>query len=252
MAPHADDTASDPKVSVPTKAPATNGDAKAQTALKSNAEEDAALVPNGEAKPTPEPTHHKSPSPPLQLKGVLSQFKSFDVTPVIGKEFPEAKLAEWLRAPNADELIRDLAITSPPLYYLFQIRQLTTIQPVSQRGVVFFRAQDGLDDNLQKELAQRLGELSGKPASSTLHIHPVINSGRDEGGGDDEISVISSRQAKKLYKGSFLVSGEKRQNGKEGWHSDITFEPVRFSASANLNQESYTWANNIRLPTGAK
>lgn len=226
MSPHADDTVPKSDVSLRTKAAPTNGDAQTQSALKSNPEEDATVASNGEAKPTLESTHHASPSPPLQLKGVLNQFKSFDVTPVIGKEFPEAKLAEWLRAPNSDELIRDLAITSPPLFHLFQTRQLTAAQPVSQRGVVFFRAQDGLDDTLQKELAQRLGELSGKPASSTLHIHPVINSNREGGGGDDEISIISSRQAKKLYKGSFLVSSEKRQNGKEGWHSDITFEPV--------------------------
>ena len=49
---------------------------------------------------------------PLKLNGVLDQFKSFDVTPIIGKEFPEASLREWLNAPNSDELIRDLAITS--------------------------------------------------------------------------------------------------------------------------------------------
>lgn len=48
---------------------------------------------------------------PLKLNGILDQFKSFDVTPVIGKEFPDASLAEWLRAPNSDALIRDLAIT---------------------------------------------------------------------------------------------------------------------------------------------
>lgn len=49
---------------------------------------------------------------PLQLKGVLDQFKQFDVTPIIGREFVDANLAEWLRAPNSDDLIRDLAITS--------------------------------------------------------------------------------------------------------------------------------------------
>jgi hypothetical protein len=49
---------------------------------------------------------------PLQLKGVLDQYKSFDVTPVIGREFPEVSLKELLRAENSDELIRDLAITS--------------------------------------------------------------------------------------------------------------------------------------------
>jgi len=49
---------------------------------------------------------------PLKLSGVLDQYKSFDVTPVIGKEYPDADLVEWLHAPNSDELIRDLAITS--------------------------------------------------------------------------------------------------------------------------------------------
>lgn len=49
---------------------------------------------------------------PLKLSGALGQFKSFDVTPVIGHEFIDVDLAEWLRAPNSDELIRDLGITS--------------------------------------------------------------------------------------------------------------------------------------------
>jgi alpha-ketoglutarate-dependent taurine dioxygenase len=98
--------------------------------------------------------------------------------------------------------------------------------PVSQRGVVFFRAQDNLNNELQKELAQRLGELSGKPSTSKLHIHPVSNSGRELGGNDDEISVISSEQAKKIYKDTLLFQTGKKQSGKEQWHSDITFEPI--------------------------
>ncbi|KAL9085777.1 MAG: hypothetical protein Q9165_007409 [Trypethelium subeluteriae] len=146
--------------------------------------------------------HHRAP---LQLTGALGQFNSFDVTPEIGKEFPEASLKEWLEAPNSDELIRDLAIT------------------ISRRGVVFFRKQDNLDNDLQKKLAQRLGELSGKPSTSGLHIHPVSNSGRKLGGNDDEISVISSEQAKQLYADRL---NSKKQSSKEGWHSDITFEPV--------------------------
>ena len=55
------------------------------------------------------------PREPLELKGVLDGYKSFDVTPVIGKEFPDAQLVDWLSAPNSDELIRDLAITSMSL-----------------------------------------------------------------------------------------------------------------------------------------
>lgn len=83
-----------------------------------------------------------------------------------------------------------------------------------------------MDNELQKELAQRLGELSGKPKTSGLHIHPVANSGREHGGKDNEISVISSEQNKKLYKNYFGVGKNKKQSAKEGWHSDITFEPV--------------------------
>jgi alpha-ketoglutarate-dependent taurine dioxygenase len=73
---------------------------------------------------------------------------------------------------------------------------------------------------------QRLGELSGKPETSGLHIHPVSNSGRRLGGKDDEISVISSEQAKEIYKDRFLSQDKKRQSAKDGWHSDITFEPI--------------------------
>lgn len=89
----------------------------------------------------------------------------------------------------------------------------------------FFRKQDGLTNDLQKQLAQKLGGLSGKPATSKLHIHPVSNSGRTLGGKDDEISVISSEQAKKLYDSRLQGFGGKQSN-KDGWHSDITFEPV--------------------------
>ncbi|KAK5686405.1 hypothetical protein LTS10_002523 [Elasticomyces elasticus] len=147
-----------------------------------------------------------SKSSPLKLSGALEKENFFDVTPIIGREFPDANLKEWLEAENSDELIRDLAIT------------------ISQRGVVFFRKQDGLDNELQKKLAQKLGELSGKPKESGLHIHPISNSGRRLGGNDDHISVISSEQVKTLYKDRGF-NGTK-QSSKEGWHSDITFEPV--------------------------
>lgn len=93
---------------------------------------------------------------------------------------------------------------------------------VSQRGVVFFRKQDGLDDDLQKELVQRLGELSGKPKTSGLHIHPVANSGREQSVNDDEISVISSKQRQILYNDRETL----KQSARREWHSDITFEPI--------------------------
>jgi len=83
---------------------------------------------------------------PLKYSGSLDQYKSFDVTNVIGREYPEASLLEILKD---DEKIRDLAIT------------------VSQRGVVFFRNQDITVED-QKKLGQKLGELTGKPSSSKV------------------------------------------------------------------------------------
>ncbi|RYO84873.1 hypothetical protein DL766_001687 [Monosporascus sp. MC13-8B] len=144
---------------------------------------------------------------PLTLSGALDGYQWFDTTPVIGREFPTANLVEWLEAPNSDVLIRDLAIT------------------ISQRGVVFFRAQDNLTNDLQKKLIQRLGDLSGRPATSSLHIHPLLNSERELGGDDPEISTISSEQLKQFYRPRPNQFSQKRQSGAM-WHSDIAFEPV--------------------------
>lgn len=98
--------------------------------------------------------------------------------------------------------------------------------PVSRRGVVFFRAQDDLTNDLQKQLNHRLGQLTGKPSTSTLHIHPILNDTRELGGSDPEISTISSEQRKKYYDPvKRLDISTKKQNTAQ-WHSDIQFEPV--------------------------
>jgi hypothetical protein len=49
---------------------------------------------------------------PLKSSGSLDKYKQIDVTPIIGTEFPTAKLVEWINAPKADELLLDLAIKS--------------------------------------------------------------------------------------------------------------------------------------------
>jgi hypothetical protein len=55
---------------------------------------------------------------PLELAGVLEKFHYVDATPAIGREFPSLNLvADILNAPNADELIRDLGITSKSINY---------------------------------------------------------------------------------------------------------------------------------------
>jgi hypothetical protein len=58
---------------------------------------------------------------------------------------------------------------------------------------VFFRDQDITIDE-QKLLGTKLGELSGKPESSKLHVHPITEEASELG---DEISVISSERARK-------------------------------------------------------
>lgn len=102
--------------------------------------------------------------------------------------------------------------------------------PVSERGVVFFRSQDNLTNDLQKQLVNRLGQLTGKPSDSTLHIHPVLNNTSEFGVDDAEISHISSIARKKLFRHEERIKQERRSNNKRydaaQWHSDIQFEPV--------------------------
>ncbi|KAJ9162229.1 Taurine catabolism dioxygenase [Coniochaeta hoffmannii] len=145
---------------------------------------------------------------PLKLSGALDNYESFDVTPVIGREFPTVNLVEWLEATNSDELLRDLAIT------------------ISQRGVVFFRAQHDLTNDLQKKLILRLGELTGRPSTSGLHIHPILNSERELGGNDPEISTISSVQHNKFYAKQEPDELSPKKQSSAQWHSDIAFEPI--------------------------
>lgn len=73
------------------------------------------------------PSNDASHREPLQLKGVLEQYESFDVTPIIGREFKDVNLKEWLRAENSDELLRDLAITSTSSQRDLAIPSLTVI-----------------------------------------------------------------------------------------------------------------------------
>ncbi|KAI1822014.1 taurine dioxygenase family protein [Xylaria intraflava] len=141
---------------------------------------------------------------PLKLSGALGKFAFNDSTPSIGREFPKLNIVDdILNGSNADELIRDLGIT------------------IAERGVVFFRAQNNLTDELQKHLIQRLGERTGKPAESSLHIHPILNQTSEFGVGDQQISTINSVHRNELYKND--PEGKKHS---QQWHSDIQFEAV--------------------------
>lgn len=59
------------------------------------------------------PADKKSFPEPLKLSGVLDKFTTEDTTPVIGREFVNVNIVDdLLKAPNSDELLRDVAITS--------------------------------------------------------------------------------------------------------------------------------------------
>ncbi|RDW61676.1 putative alpha-ketoglutarate-dependent sulfonate dioxygenase-2 [Coleophoma crateriformis] len=166
----------------------------------------------------------------LKSTGSLDGFKYDDLTPVIGTEFPELNIVDdLLNSPDADRLIRDLAIK------------------ISERGVVFFRAQDNLTNELQKRLIQRLGQLTTRPETHGLHIHPVLNDSREFGGADAEVSAISSAQRSTLYKGTAY------DQSAAVWHSDISFEvaPADYS-SLRLTQLPKTggdtlWASGCEM-----
>lgn len=151
-----------------------------------------------------------APRQPLQVSGLLDSLYEFDeLTPGLGRLYPTIQLRDLIYHEKADELIRDLAII------------------ISRRGVVFFKNQE-LSADEQKFVTDRLGHLTGKPATSGLHIHPVYNAERegkdqvvDEKGTqnkDNEISVISSNLHRSL--------DVEPRSGADEWHSDIAFEPV--------------------------
>lgn len=139
---------------------------------------------------------------PIPYTGSLDKYESFEVTPNIGSEFSsDLQLTDLLSADNADELIRDLAVL------------------VSQRGVVFFRNQN-IDDAKQRVLGTKLGELTGKPKESTLHVHPTEAPSSETG---EEILVLQADQGV-LRQKEFLDKISTRSS--RGWHTDITFEKV--------------------------
>ena len=59
-----------------------------------------------------ETTQERFPEP-LRLSGALDHFKHEETTPIIGREFIDVNIVnDLLNAENADERLRDLAITS--------------------------------------------------------------------------------------------------------------------------------------------
>jgi hypothetical protein len=57
---------------------------------------------------------------PIKSTGSLDKFESIDLTPVIGTEYPNIQLVELIKATNADDLLRDLAVKSTSQPETFQ------------------------------------------------------------------------------------------------------------------------------------
>ena len=173
------------------------------------------------------PNEGKYPQP-LKLSGALDQFESFRITPCIGTEYPKANLSEWLRAPNSDELIRELAVTSTiPTDHSITMHCWLTTSAVAERGVVFFRGQTELSDALHKELIFRLGHLTGRPMENGLYKHPLWKIVGDK---DPHCAALDNRRLVAMYRDS--PDGQKVQSIRIAWHSDISFEsnPMDFSS----------------------
>ncbi|KAI1860995.1 uncharacterized protein JN550_011150 [Neoarthrinium moseri] len=151
-------------------------------------------------------TQHQQGLP--KFSGALDKFKYEETTPEIGREYPNVNIVDdLLNAENADEILRDVAIT------------------ISQRGVVFFRAQNNLTNELQMEFVNRLGRSVGKPESSSVHIFPLAPAHVPEGGtGDRHISYVNSTAFKYMFEK--MPNMDKRRFDAAEWHTDIQFEPV--------------------------
>ncbi|KAI5477214.1 hypothetical protein MNV49_006587 [Pseudohyphozyma bogoriensis] len=142
---------------------------------------------------------------PLEPTGALDAYKHKILTPALGAEFDEnVKLKQILALPEKerDAVLRDLAIF------------------ISTHGVVFFQDQSEITPDDLATLGKLLGELSGKPKESTLHIHPTQELG-ENGLPVGKISNIPEKGGRQI---SF--ADEFSSLASSGWHTDVSFEPV--------------------------
>ncbi|KAF2634055.1 taurine catabolism dioxygenase [Massarina eburnea CBS 473.64] len=165
------------------------------------------------------PTSCPSCPTPLKYSGSLDHLPFFEITPIIGREYPTVKLTDILNAPNAKEQIRDFAII------------------ISERGVVFFRDQHDLGIEEQKRFCDLVARYSGRPEENGLHVHPIFrdpgNLKLPDGSSDENIYVINTAAQKKIYAtmpNRAPLTEEPKDLSRE-WHSDSTFEahPSDFS-----------------------
>ncbi|KAK4055385.1 hypothetical protein OIO90_003223 [Microbotryomycetes sp. JL221] len=142
---------------------------------------------------------------PLQPTNALSHVKRVQLTPAIGVEFDqELQLKQVL---NLSDKQQQLAILKDLAYN------------ISFHGVAFFKAQDELEPTDLTKLALLLGEATGKPQDSHLHIHPTQELGEDglplgkiDNKADKEGRQISFKDGRSAFSST-------------AWHTDVSFEP---------------------------
>lgn len=83
-----------------------------------------------------------------------------------------------------------------------------------------------MDNEIQKELIDRLGRLTHRPRDGGLHIHPVLNPTVGLGHTDPAVSAVNYEHFKKMY--DFIIKsrgGYKKQDARDEWHNDVAYEP---------------------------
>ncbi|WWC69807.1 uncharacterized protein I206_103750 [Kwoniella pini CBS 10737] len=141
---------------------------------------------------------------PMKYNGTLEGYTHFEVTPSIGREFgSDLQLSELLKAPNSDELIRDLAVL------------------ISRRGVCFFRAQDLSQDEMM-QLQKKISTLAGQPQQSNMCIHPVSENVGEMGAKTQLISAEMQRKGG----GIMRLHDDVSRWATRAYHSDVSFEKV--------------------------
>jgi len=191
----------------------SSSSATASTSISSSTAYKLSLVGKGATPPgTPQPRDESAaivprPRRTVHPNGAIDHFARQRVTPAIGVEFDRSvQLKRVLALADLDERRRVLAGIA---------------YEISLHGAAFFRAQDDLSPADIGQLALLLGEASGKPADSGLHIHPTQELSEDGSLPVGRISNVADADGRQI---SFLED-DKSEFASGGWHTDISFEP---------------------------
>jgi alpha-ketoglutarate-dependent taurine dioxygenase len=78
----------------------------------------------------------------------------------------------------------------------------------------------------QKLLCHKLGQLTCRPYTSGLNIHPLNQTELPDGTIDPELTTLARDPKKKLVKQAGFGRSEKKQSHADGWHTDCSYERI--------------------------